>query len=57
MPFLPPQKGTGNPMTWEKDRHVPDWDTSDPQSQAMERAKKQREHVEDKQPKDGDGKI
>jgi hypothetical protein len=41
-------------MTWEKDRHVPGWDKEDPQTQAKERANKQKNHVREDVEENGD---
>lgn len=57
MSFYAPNKRTPRPLTWERDRHIRDWDKEDPQSQAKDRALKQkngmREDVEEHGEKNG----
>lgn len=45
-PFYAPRtKRNPRPMTFEADRKIQDWDREDPQTQAKDRALKQKDHM------------
>lgn len=55
--YAPKTKRNARPLTWEKDRHIRDWDREDPQTQAKDRGIKQknamRSDVEERGHKNG----